>query len=181
MLKRLLSATLITLSFSLIQTNAAAQVPAAASEDTKARLNKQETIDLMIQVGRIPEQQRDSRMEQIWKNQSGSKTPRSDFMFCTGFAYLGNSKAQACVGNAFENGLGVVTDNYEAYTWYALALDTHFADKAAEQRVQADEQRVKDKLFSSYPSPTDDDLDDMVKAQERRIAQYREEVRKAKD
>jgi TPR repeat protein len=123
--------------------------------------------------------EQDSKVDLIWKDPSGSKTPRSDFMFCAGLAYLGNFKAQACLGNAFEKGLGIVEDLSEAFTWYALALESPIADKAAEQQVQADKERVIQKLRSSYPAPNDDDLDDMVKAQMNRITQYREEMEKA--
>ncbi len=175
MLKRLLLATLVALPVSLLLARAA-----ALSEDEKTRLSKQEVIDSMIQVGRIPRAQQESRMNLIWKDQSGSKTPRSDFLFCTGLAYLGDYRAQACVGNAFEKGLGIVEDLNEAYAWYGLALENHIADKEAEQRIQDGRERIIQKLRSSYPTPSDDDLDDMVREQKSRVAQYQEELKKAK-
>ncbi len=175
MLKRLLLATLVALPVSLLVARAA-----ALSEDEKTRLSKQEVIDSMIQVGRIPRAQQERRMDLIWKDQSGSKTPRSDFLFCTGLAYLGDYRAQACVGNAFEKGLGIVEDLNEAYAWYGLALENHIADKEAEQRIQESKERIIQKLRSSYPSPSDDDLDDMVREQKSRVAQYQEELKKAK-
>ena len=175
MLRRLLLAALVALPFSLLLARAA-----GPSEDEKTRLSKQEVIDLMIQVGRMPRAQQESKMDLVSKDQSGSKTPRSDFLFCTGLGYLGNYRAQACVGNAFEKGLGIVEDLTEAYGWYGLALESHIADKEAEQRIQDSQMRVLQKLRSSYPSPSDDDLDDLVREQKSRVAQYQEEIKKAK-
>jgi TPR repeat protein len=152
---------------------------AAASEDTATRPDKQEIIDQMIKIGRMSRQQQDSKIDLILKDQSASKTIRSDFMFCIGLAYLGNYKSQTCVGSAFENGRGVVEDLSDAYTWYSIALENQ-AQKATEEKAQAHKDRVKDKLLSSYPSPTDDDLDDLVKAQKSRIAQYQADAKKAK-
>ena len=181
MLKRLTLAILIVaFPFILIQATAAGQGSGAASEDVKTRPSKQEIIDLMTRMGRMPGQQQNSKLDQTWKDPSSGNTPRSDFMFCTGLAYLGNYKAQACVGNAYDKGRGVVEDPSEAYTWYALALGNSKADKGVEQRLQEDKERVKERLVSSYPAPTDDDLDDLVKALKSRIAQYQDEVKKGK-
>jgi TPR repeat protein len=157
-------------------------VPAPAQgswEDVKARPNKQDIVDQMAAAGQISAPQRNSRLDQILSGQPG-KTLRSDFMFCLGSAFLGDYKAQRCLGKAYEKGLGVVEDVTEAYTWYSVALENQNADKSAEKEMESDRDRVKLRLFSSYPAPTDDDLDDLVKAQKNRIAQYQSETKKAK-
>jgi TPR repeat protein len=179
MLKRLLFTAMIVLPLTPAMGRAAQQESAIASQDAKTRLNEQEIIDLMVKINRMPRTQQDGRMDSIWKDQSGSKTPRSDFLFCMGLAHLGNRKAQVCVANAFEKGRGVVEDLMDAYTWYALALEDPILSKAMEQQAQEDIDRVKTKLLSSYPAPTDDDLEDLVKAQKNRIARYQEEAKKA--
>jgi TPR repeat protein len=180
MLRQMFLTALFAAFFSLLPARAAGQIPAPSSEDVKTRLDKQEIIDLMARIGRMSRPQQDRKMDLILKDQSVSKTPRSDFMFCTGLAYLGDSRAQECVGRAFEKGIGTVEDMLEAYTWFALALENRGIDKAAKQRVQADKERVLTRLRSAYPSPTDDDLEDMVRAQESRIAQYQEEAKRTK-
>ena len=177
MFKRLLFLAIIALPFSLIPASAAAQT---ASEDVKGRPNKQEIIDQMIAAGRVSAPQRDSRLNQILSEQA-RKTPRSDFMFCVGADYLGNYRAQTCLGKAYEKGLGVVEDLTEAFTWYSVALENPSAGKDAEKEIGPDRDRVKQKLVSSYPAPTDEDLDDLVKAQQNRIAQYKSEAKKAKN
>ena len=73
-------------------------------------------------------------------------------MFCTGLAYLGNAKAQACVAKAYETGLGVVEDLSEAYTWYALACESRIADAFAAQRVEETRDRVKTSAAVGLPS-----------------------------
>jgi hypothetical protein len=175
MLKRLLITAIIALPLIVA---ASAQEP--APEDARTRPNKQEILDLMIKSGRMPAKQQNARMDAIWQNASTSKTPRSDFLFCTGFAYLGNPKAQQCVGSAYENGRGIVEDLSEAYTWYAVALENKIADKAVAEKSEADKERVKERLLSAYPHPTEDDLDDLVRAQKTRIAQYQEDAKKVK-
>ena len=175
MLKKLLLTLIIALPLAIATS---AQEP--ASEDAKTRPNKQEVLDLMIKAGRMPAQQQNARIDAIWKDSSAGKTPRSDFLFCTGFAYLGNPKAQQCVGSAYENGRGIVEDLSEAYAWYAVALENKLTDKATAEKIEADKERVKERLLSAYPHPTEDDLDDLAKAQESRIAQYQEDVKKAK-
>ncbi len=177
MLKRSLFAAPTLLLFALSLT-AAGQEPPAAPENAKTRPTKGEIIDLINRIGRMPAPQRNSRMDIIWKDTAASKTPRSDFMFCVGLAYLGDHRAQACVGNAYEKGIGVVEDLSEAYTWYALALEGPVGDKESQQRVQEAKEHVVQRLQSSYPAPSDEDLGDMVKAQESRIARYREEAKK---
>ena len=177
MIKRLFFMAAMMVALSAIPVPAPAQ---GGSEDVKARPNKQDIIDQMIAAGRISAPQRNSRLDQILSGQPG-KTPRFDFMFCLGSAYLGNYKAQRCLGKAYEGGLGVVEDISEAYAWYSVAFENQSAEKSAQKEIESDLDRVKQRVFSSYPAPTDDDLDDLVKAQKSRIAQYQSEVKKAKN
>jgi hypothetical protein len=171
MFKRFLS-TAFFVSLFCTSVAFAAQASAVVSEDTQTRLSKEEIIGLMTRMNRLPVSEQDGKLDLILKNQSGSKTPRSDFLFCMGLAYMGNSKAQKCVGNAYENGHGIVEDRSEAYAWFALAQEQNAADGSP------DLERVKTRLVSTYPSPSDDDLDDLVRAQKSRITQYREESNK---
>jgi hypothetical protein len=180
MFKRCLMIALMAFPLYAAQSTWSAQVPAAGSEETKSRPNKQEIVDLMVQIRQIPSQQQSSRIEGILADQAGSKTSRSDFMFCTGLAYLGNAKAQTCVAKAYENGIGVVEDLSEAYTWYALASQTGFAEAAEAQKAEEIRDRVKNRLVSAYPHPTEEDLEDQVNAQKARIAQYQAESKKIK-
>jgi TPR repeat protein len=175
MIKRFLLGTILILPFALI-----APGQSSAPEDAKSRPNRQEILDLMARASRMPGQQQESELQRIANSQSESKTPRSDFLLCTGLAFGGNPKAQACVANAYENGRGVVEDPSEAYAWYSVAAENKKTDSATQERLEADRQRVKTKLVSAYPHPTDDDLDDLVKAQETRIAQYQSDARKKK-
>ena len=169
MLKKLFLAALIALSFAIAQTIA----QDSASEDAKTRPNKQEIVNLMVKV--TPQQI--SKIDAILADPSGSKTPRSDFLLCTGLAYLGYQNAQLCLGSAYENGRGIVEDPSEAYVWYAIAAESH--SKAGKQ-AEAERDRLKTKLQSVYPSPSDDELDDQVRTQKLRIQQYREEASKAR-
>jgi|WetSurSiteA1Bulk_404760.scaffolds.fasta_scaffold26257_2 TPR repeat protein len=175
MLKRLFLIAIIALPLAIATS---AQEP--SSEDAKTRPNRQEILDLMIKASRMPAQQQSARLDVIGKDSSAGKTPRSDFLFCTGFAYLGNPKAQQCVGSAYENGRGIVEDLSDAYTWYAVAIENKLTDKATAEKIEADKERVKERLLSAYPHPTEDDLNDLVGAQKSRIAQYLEDVKKAK-
>jgi hypothetical protein len=160
---------------------ALSQTLMAQSEDVKARPNKQEITDLMVQIRRMPSQQQNEKLARILKDPANSKTPRSDFAFCTGLAYLGNYKAQMCVGNAYENGRGIVEDLSEAYAWYAIASESQITDESEAKRVEAERERVKEKLVSAYPHPTEDDLADMVNSQKTRIAQYLDQIKKNKN
>ena len=177
MFKKILVITTIVVSLTLLQAPLAQD---SDSENAKTRLNKEEILDLMVQVGRMPSQQQSSKIDALWQASSAGTTPRSDFLFCTGLAYLGNYKAQRCVASAFENGRGIVEDQSEAYTWYAIALENKIPDKAAEQMIEADKDRVTTRLLSAYPHPTEDELNDLVQAQQTRLAQYREDVKKAR-
>jgi hypothetical protein len=154
------------------------QSAGAGSEDIKTIPDRQEITDLMLQASRMSSQEQISKVTQILKDQPGSKTPRSDFMFCTGLAYLGNYKAQTCVGYAYEKGLGIIEDLYQAYIWYELALSSRITDEAEAKRAEADRDRVKERLFSAYPHPTEDDLADLVNSQKARIVQYQGLVKK---
>ena len=176
MVRRFILTAIIALPILFSHSALAAQ---AAAEDVKSRPNKQEISDLMVQ-NLLPGPQQNSKIDQILANQAGSKTPRSDFMFCTGLAYLGNAKAQACVAKAYETGLGVVEDLSEAYTWYALACETRIADAAEAQTAEEARDQLKLRLLSVYPHPTEEELDDQVKAQKTRIAQYQAEIKKIK-
>jgi hypothetical protein len=177
MLKKILIVLTIALPLLFLQA-AFAQEP--ASESAQTRPNKQEIINLMIQIGRMPAQQQNSKIEGLWQDLSASKTPRSDFLFCMGLAHLGSYKAQRCVANAYESGSGIVEDQSEAYAWYAIALENKITDKTAEQKIEADKERVKTRLLSAYPHPTEDELDDLVRAQQTRITQYRDDLKKTK-
>jgi TPR repeat protein len=177
MLKRILSFLTIAMSLVLLQTSRAQQ---SASENVRTRLNKQEIIDQMLKVGRMSAQQQNSRIDSLWQNASAGKTPRSDFLFCMGLAYLGNYKAQRCVASAYERGRGIVEDQSEAYTWYAVALQNKIPDQGNEQTIDADKERVENRLLAAYPHPTEDELDDMVSAQLTRLTQYQEDLKKVK-
>jgi hypothetical protein len=174
MVRRFLLTAFIVLPILFVDSALATQ---SAAEDVKSRPNRQEIADLMVQ-NRLPGPQQNSKIDQIMADQAGSKTPRSDFMFCTGLAYLGNAKAQACVAKAYEIGLGVVEDLSEAYTWYALACETRIADAAEEHKVEETRDQLKLRLLSVYPHPTEEELDDQVNAQKTRIAQYQAEIQK---
>ena len=175
MLKKLLLMLMVALPLAI-----ATRGQEPASEDAKTRPNKQEILDLMITAGRMPAQQQSTRLDAIAKDASAGKTPRSDFLFCTGFAYLGNTKAQQCVASAYENGRGIVEDLSEAYAWYAVAFENKITDKAIAEKIEADKERVKERLLAAYPHPTEDDLNDLAGALKSRIAQYQEDVKKAK-
>jgi hypothetical protein len=178
MLKRLLFAMLFFITFPFILASAAGQEPPTpATENVKTRLDKKETIALMAPLSRMLRSQQDNKMDLILKDQSGSKTPRSDFMFCSGLAYLSNFRAQTCVAYAFEHGLGIVDDLSDAYTWYALAAENPAADREALERVQVEKERISEKLRSTYPHPSEEDLVDLVISQKDRIDQYRQDAK----
>ncbi len=179
-MKRSLSNAFIALAFLMSQSVLLAQTPDAVSEETKSRPVKQEVTGMMIQIGKMPALQQSDRVDRILADQTGSKTPRSDFMFCIGLAHLGNAKAQSCTAKAYENGIGVVEDLSEAYTWYALACQTGFADAPEAQKAEETRGRVKDRLMGAYPHPTEEELDDQVNAQKTKIAEYQAEIKKIK-
>ncbi len=120
-------------------------------------------------------------LQRFWVfNPSDSKTARSDFLFCLGLAYRDNYKAQRCAAGDYENGIGIVEDLSEAYTWYAVALENPRIDESSKAKLEEDKERVKARLLSAYPHPSEDDLDDMVKTQKTRIAQYNQDAPKTK-
>jgi hypothetical protein len=125
---------------------------------------------------RQPEKQQNDKLDVILKSASDPdrKTPRSDFLFCAGLAYLGNGKAQQCLGRAYENGQGVVEDLMEAYTWFAIAVGNHASGS------DADLERVKTRLLSTYPAPTDEEFEDQVSDLKSRISQYQAAAKKGK-
>jgi TPR repeat protein len=168
MIRRLLLAAILLTA----QAMAAEQGSAPSSEDVQTRPDRQEIIDLMIKSNRAPAQQRSERLNQLL-GQSESKTPRSDFLFCTGLAYLGDYKAQICVAKAYEAGRGVVEDGIEAYVWYSIAA-------AKDQKLEAEQERMKNKLQTAYPFPSDDDLEAQLNAQQSRIKQYQADMKKQK-
>jgi hypothetical protein len=149
-----------------------------ASESERTLLNKSEIIELMIQAGQMPGQQQAEKIDQLWAANDNSKTPRSDFLYCTAFAYLDNYKAQACLGRAFENGNGIVSDLSDAYVWYSVALDHPIDDVNIKKTIQAGRLRVNQMLHSTYPAPSDYELEDLVKKQKEKIAEYTAEAGK---
>jgi hypothetical protein len=110
----------------------------------------------------------------------GSQAPRSDFLFCTGFAYLGNYKAQACLGNAYEKGRGVDKDLGDAYVWYSIALDNPINDPTDKRKIQVDRDRVRKALLSGSSARTDKELTDLIKAQKAFKTECQVEVRDTK-
>jgi hypothetical protein len=167
----------VALSLALAPIAALGQGLKAESEKEQTRLGKDEITGVMIRVSRVSVAEQNHKIDEIWTNQSSSKTPRSDFLFCAGLAYLGNYKAQACLGRAYENGIGIVQDPSEAYVWYSIALDNPKDGEAIKQKIEAEKDRVKQGLISTYPAPSDEDLAGMVEAQKRRMKEYQAEMR----
>jgi hypothetical protein len=178
MIKRVVPAAITILL--LIQAAAAQQGLPSISEADKTRPGREEILGAMIKSARMSNQQQDSQLNLALKNQSESKTPRSDFLFCIGLAYRGVGKAQTCVAKAYEAGRGVVEDQIEAYVWHALALENKSSAGSTEQSLQAEQQRVKEKLQTAYPFPSDEELENQLKAQQDRIAQYQSDFKKEK-
>ena len=176
--RKLYLTVLAALIIGLMPLEGVGQDLAAASENEKTRLNKDEIMELMIQVDRLPVLEQNSRMDRIWKDPSGSRTPRSDFLFCMGLAYLGNYKAQAYLGRAYENGRGIVEDTYESYVWYSIALDNAVDDDETKQKIQERRERIKMGMISVYPAPSDHELGEIVEAQKNRITESLAEIKK---
>nr|AGS52834.1 hypothetical protein [uncultured bacterium contig00009] len=171
MFERLLLA--VTLIFSLFASAAPAQVPATSETDIY-RPDKNDAIAWMTQASKIPAAQQNERVDAALKgiSASSSKTPRSDFQLCLGLAYLGNAKAQRCVGYAYEKGFGVVDDLLEAYVWFELAHSG--GDAESEPEVN----RVVLALNSVYPAPTEEELETLAAEQKKKIAEYQKELKK---
>ena len=170
MFKRLFLA--LTLICSIFTFTAAAQVPAASETDIY-RPGKKEIADWMNQMSKLPVAQQNERTDAALKgiSVSSSKTPRSDFQLCIAMAFLGNAKAQRCVGYAYEKGFGVVDDMLEAYVWFELAK------KGGDSESASDVSRVLLILNSAYPAPSEEDLESMVDEQKRLITEYQKEIK----
>jgi len=180
MLRKIFLAAFIAAGLGLTLPCASGQPSPPASEETKTRPDKRETLDWMRSAGRMTPAQQNSRLETIEKGQADSKTPRSDFTFCMGLAHLGSPKAQVCVARAYEHGIGIVEDLAEAYAWYTIALENSAKDAAARERLQAEQDRIVLRLHSAYPAPTEEELEDLVRTGKNRISQYQEELKKAR-
>jgi hypothetical protein len=162
----------------LLQTSLAQRGASTISENEKTRPDKEEIISAMIKSAGVSSQQQDSRLNQILAAES--KTPRSDFLFCLGSAYRGSGKAQKCVAKAYETGRGIVEDLIEAYIWYVLALENKSSAGSTEQSLEAEVERIKTKLQTAYPFPSDEDLENQLMTQHDRIMQYQSDFKKAK-
>jgi TPR repeat protein len=173
MIKRCLSAAILILSLFLITLQAQ---EATISQQDATRPDKQETIAWMNKIGQMPEKQQNENLDVILRSasDSDSKTPRSDFLFCVGLAHLGNGKAQQCLGRAYEKGRGIVEDLMESYTWFALSTGNNTPGS------DADLERVKTRLLSTYPAPTDEEFENQVSDLKNRISQYQAAVKKSK-
>ena len=171
MSERLLLA--VTFISSILTFAAAAQIPAASETDVY-RPDKNEIIAWMNQASRMPAAQQNEKADAALKgiSASGSKTPRSDFQLCVGLAYLGNAKAQRCLGYAYEKGFGVIDDTLEAYVWFELA------HSGGDAESEPDVTRVILTLNSAYPAPTEEELEVMAGEQKGKIAQYQKEIKK---
>jgi hypothetical protein len=180
MIRKLLLMAALALPFLLKPVLMSVRTSKAASSEEGTKLTKDEIAMLMVQVGRLPVVQQDRKMDVIWENPGGSQTPRSDFLFSTGFAYLGNYKAQAHLGYAFENGRGVEKDLSDAYVWYCIALDNPIDDSSIKQKIRADRERVKKALLSVSPNKTEKELEDLVRAQKALRMEYLAEIRNTK-
>jgi TPR repeat protein len=173
MLKQCLAATVLILSLSLATLSA--QETAISQQDI-SRPDRQESIDWMNKTAQIPEKQQNENLDVILRSTSApdSKTPRSDFLFCVGLAYWGNGKAQQCLGRAYEKGRGIVEDPMEAYTWFALAAANNTPGG------DVDLERVKNRLISTYPAPTDEEFENQVSDLKSRISQYQAAAKKSR-
>ncbi|NLT66885.1 MAG: hypothetical protein GXX84_09805 [Acidobacteria bacterium] len=142
---------------------------AAASEDAKSRPDENEIMEAMKKAAGMPAERQSELVNTIAKRLSSSTTPRSDFMSCTGLAYLGNPIAQKCLAVAYEQGIGIVQDPMEAYVWYAIAQQNTPGESFPEV------ERLKLELVANYPAPSEEELEEMVQSQKARIAQYQKE------
>ncbi len=149
----------------------AGQGSSPLSEDVQTRPDKQEIVDWMTRSGQMDVHKRTDRLDRIL-SQSEGKTPRSDFLFCVGLAYLGDYKAQTCVAKAYESGRGVVEDQIEAYLWYSIA-------SLGDPKLEEVKDRLKNKLQTAYPFPSDEELADQLNEQQSRIKQYQAETKKS--
>jgi hypothetical protein len=178
MKKKIMVVGILVLTISTVPITAFGQEIKPESESERTLLNKSEIIELMIQAGQMSDQQREEKIDQLWASDT-SKTPRSDFLYCTAIAYLDNYKAQACLGRAFENGNGIVGNLPDAYVWYSVALDHPIDDVNFKNTIQTRRDHVEQMLHSVYPAPSDYELEDLVKTQKEKIEEYAAEAGKA--
>jgi TPR repeat protein len=173
MLKRFLLAVVLIFSFFLLALPAQ---ETAISQQDNTRPDKQDILSWMKKTAELPEKQQNDNLDAILKSSTdpNSKTPRSNFLFCVGLAYQGNGKAQQCLGRAYEKGQGVVEDLMEAYTWFALAVGNNASGS------DTDLERVKTRLLSTYPAPTDEEFENQVLDLKSNISQYQAAAKKAK-
>jgi TPR repeat protein len=148
----------------------------SASENEQSLLHKSEIVELIQKAGRISATQRKEKIGQLWAKESGSATPRSDFLYCTAFAYLNDPRAQACLARSFENGTGIVGNYTDAYVWYTIALEQPIDDADLKQKLQTGQARVKMTLLSVYPAPSDFELEESVNQQKEKIEAYATEA-----
>jgi len=170
MYKRLVSVMVLVIFVFIVQT--AAQIPADSEQDIFLP-DKKEILSWMTTAAKIPAAQQNEKAEAALKGISDpdDKTPRSNFQLCAGLAYLGNGKAQQCMGRAYENGRGVVDDMLEAYVWFELA---------AEKKVpegETDRDRVLLRLNSAYPAPSEEELENLLAEHKGKIAEYQKEAK----
>jgi hypothetical protein len=168
MIGKLATTAIIVFTLTLALSIAAETV----AENDNTRPGKKEILELMAKSARMSTQQQQDRTAAILKNQAKSSTPRSDFLFCLGLAYLNSVQAQKCVGKAYETGRGIIEDFSEAYQWYSLALA-----KSPDKNIEADQQRMQDKMRAVYPFPSDDDLEEQIKEAQDRVKEYQSEVK----
>jgi len=171
MFKRLF--IVVTFILSVFTCAAAAQVSATSEKDVY-RPDKKDIIVWMDQASKMPASQQNEKLDAALKgvSVSGSKTPRSDFQLCLGLAYLGNARAQRCVGYAYEKGIGIVDDPLEAFVWFTLAQSGGVAES------RSDVARMALVLNSVYPAPSEEELETMAAEQKVKIATYQKEVKK---
>ena len=165
----------VTFIISVFVFTAAAQVPVPAeSEKDVYRPDKSDIIAWMNQASKMPAILHSESVDAALKGImfSGGKTPRSDFQLCVALAYLGNAKAQRCVGYAYEKGIGVVDDTLEAYIWFEIA------QSGGDEESKADAARVLLILNSAYPAPSEEELEVMTAEQKGKIAGYQKEIKK---
>jgi hypothetical protein len=152
------------------------QAPAAVDEQAKSRPDKGDIIGMMTRINKMTARQKQQKLEEIISGKSGDATPRSDFLFCLGLAYLDDGKGQICVGEAFENSKGIVEDLMDAYVWYSIARKNENADSPSREKANANLERLKIRMFSVYPPPSEDELESLEVREKEHIKQYRSEI-----
>jgi len=148
-----------------------------ASEQAKTRPDREEILEMMASISKVSPPARDSAIEKILKSGPDGKTPRSDFLYCLGAAYLGDVRAQICLGKAYEKGVGIVEDATDAFVWYSIALSGSISDQALEQEIRTARQRMTAILVQGYPAPSEEELNALVQKEQLRIREYQEQLR----